>query len=143
MTISKYQFLEQKKDIGRSSALYSIGGPFELVHADVANIRGFFSKSAVNPSYCLLCVDLFSSKVYVYPMKKMYFLVKNLEFFFEEIEPKRNINEQMRLKTDLEFQQREILKLNEKYYVLMFSTKLRGAKSFAAGQKIREFKNYS
>ena len=61
-------FLEQKKDIDHSSTLYSIKGPFELIHADVANTR-FFSKSAVNPSYYLLCVDLFSSNVYVYAMK--------------------------------------------------------------------------
>ena len=36
-------FLEQKKDIDWSSALYSIKAPFELVHADVANIRFFQS----------------------------------------------------------------------------------------------------
>ena len=34
--------------------------------------------------------------------------------FYEEIQPKRNMNEQIRLQTDLEFQQREILKLNKK-----------------------------
>ena len=59
-------------DIDCSSALYSIKGAFELVQEDVANIR-FFSKSAENPSYCLLWVDLFSLKVYVYPMKKNFF----------------------------------------------------------------------
>ena len=73
-------------------------------------------------------------------MKKGYLLVKKLELFYEEIEPKRNMNEQMRLQTDLEFQQREIMKLNEKYNVLMFSTKIRGGNAFAAEQKIREFK---
>ena len=62
-------FLEQRNDTDRSSALYSIKDPFELVHADEADIR-FFSRSAVNPKYCLLCVDLFSSKVCVYPIKK-------------------------------------------------------------------------
>ena len=36
------RFLEQKKDIDCSSALYSIKGPFKLVHADVANTC-FFS----------------------------------------------------------------------------------------------------
>ena len=35
-------FLEQKGDIGRSSALCSIKKPFELVHVDVANIWVFF-----------------------------------------------------------------------------------------------------
>ena len=46
----------------------------------------------------------------------------------------------MRLQTDLEFLQNEIKKLNKKYNVDMFSTKLRGGKAFAAEQKIREFK---
>ena len=45
----------------------------------------------------------------------------------------------MRLQTDLEFLQTEIKKLNEKYNVNMFSTKLRGGKAFSAEQKIREF----
>ena len=60
-------FVEQKQDIDRSSTLYSINGPMQFFHADVADIR-VFSKSAVDPKYA--CADLFSSKVYVYPMKK-------------------------------------------------------------------------
>ena len=104
-------------------------------------ISGFFSKSTVDPSYCLLCVDLFSSKVYVYPMKINFFFSKKL--FYEEIEPKRNMNKQVRLQTDLEFQQREIMKLNKKYNVLMFSTKIRGGKAFAAEKKLENLKNYS
>ena len=46
----------------------------------------------------------------------------------------------MRIQTDLKFQQREIIKLNKKYNVLMFNTKIRGGKAFAAEQKIRELK---
>ena len=42
------------------------------------------------------------------------------------------MNEQMRLEIDLEFQQREIIKLNKKYNVLMFITKIRSEKAFAA-----------
>ena len=45
----------------------------------------------------------------------------------------------MRLQTDLKFLQNEIKKLNKKYNVDMFSTKLRGGKAFAPKQKIREF----
>ena len=47
-------------------------------------------------------------------MKKRYYLAKKLAIFHEKIEPKRNMNEQIRLQADLEFQQREILKLNKK-----------------------------
>ena len=46
----------------------------------------------------------------------------------------------MRQQTDLEFLLNEIKKLNKKYNVDMFSTKLRGGKGFATEQKIREFK---
>ena len=46
----------------------------------------------------------------------------------------------MKLQTDLEFQQNEIKKLNKKYNVEMFSTRVRGGKAFAAEQKIRELK---
>ena len=50
------------------------------------------------------------------------------------------MNEEMRLQTDFEFQQRETMKLNKKYIVLIFSTKTRGGKVFSVEQKIREFK---
>ena len=46
----------------------------------------------------------------------------------------------MRLQVNLEFQQNKIKKLNQKYNVEMFSTKIRGGKAFAAEQKIRKFK---
>ena len=62
-------FVEQKKDINRSLSLYTVDRPLQFFHADVAYLK-FFSKSAVNPKYALICVDLFSSKVYVYPMRK-------------------------------------------------------------------------
>ena len=133
-------FVEQKKDIDCSSALYSVNAPLQFFHADVADIR-FFPKSAGDPKYALLCVDLFSSTVYVYPMKNKSNLVRKMELFYKKIEPKREeTDEKMRLQTDLEFQQNEIKKLNEKYNVDMFSTKVRGGKAFAAKQKIREFK---
>ena len=48
--------------------------------------------------------------------------------------------ESMRLQTDLEFQQNEIKRLNEKYNVEMFSSRVHGGKAYAAEQKIREFK---
>ena len=44
------------------------------------------------------------------------------------------------MKTDLEFNQNQIKKLNKDFNVEMFHTKLRGGKAFAAEQKVREFK---
>ena len=132
-------FIEQRKDIDRSSALYSINGPLQFFHADLAYLQ-FFAKSAVDPKYALVCVDLFTSKVYVYTLKSKNNLFKKMEEFYKEIDSKRKRNEKMRLQVDLEFQQNKIKELNKKYNVDMFSTKTRGGKAFAAEQKIREFK---
>ena len=46
----------------------------------------------------------------------------------------------MRLQEDLEFKQNQIKKLNDKFNVDIFHTRVRGGKAFAAEQKIREFK---
>ena len=51
--------LEQKKDIDHSSAVYSIKGPFELVHEDVANIRFFFFQSLQSIQAIVYCVLIF------------------------------------------------------------------------------------
>ena len=113
-------FIPQKKNIDRST-LYTVNGPLQFFHADVAFLK-FLAKSAVDPKYALVCVDLFTSKVYVYTMRKKSNLVNKLETFYKEIESQRNKNEKMRLQTDQEFQQNEIKKLNVKYNVEMFSS---------------------
>ena len=57
----------EKREIDRST-LRSFDGPFQFVHADIASLE-FLRKSATAPKYALLIVDLYSSKVYVYPMR--------------------------------------------------------------------------
>ena len=129
-------FFEKKGDVDRST-LYSIGEPFKKVHADIADLR-FLAKLAVDPKYALLAVDLFSSKIYVYPMKNRSLLAKKLKLFYDEIDSKRN--GKMTLQTDLEFNQNAIKILNKEFSVEMFYTRVRGGKAFAAEQKICEFK---
>ena len=131
-------FTPQRKDIDRST-LFSLNGPIQFFHADIAYLQ-FLAKSAVDPKFALVCVDLFTSKIYVYTMKSRRNLASKLEIFYKEIQKKRLNNEKMRLQTDQEFQQNEIKKLNQKYNVEMFSSRLRGGKAFAAEQKIRELK---
>ena len=131
-------YIPQRKNIDIST-LYTVNGPLQFFQADIAFLK-FLAKSAVDPKYALLCVDLFTSKIYVYTMRKRSNLVNKLETFYKEIESKRSKNEKMRLQTDQEFQQNEIKKLNLKYNVEMFSTRIRGGKAFAAEQKIRELK---
>ena len=111
--------------------------PFELLRANIAHLR-FLAKSAVDSKCCLLVVDLFTFKVYVYPMKNRTLLAKKLEIFCNDIKSKRSGN--MRLQTDLEFNQNKIKELNKKLDVDMFHTRLRGGKAFPAEQKIRELK---
>ena len=72
-------FVKKRSNIDHS-ALYSISKPFELLHADIADIR-FLAKSSVDPKYCLLIVDLFSLKIYLYPMKNRSLLAKTLKLF--------------------------------------------------------------
>ena len=129
-------FISSKSNVDHST-LYSISKCFELLHADIADTR-FLAKSAVDRKYCLLLVDLFTSKIYVYPMKKRSLLAKKIKLFYEDIEQKRA--GRMRLQTDLEFKQNQILKLNDEFNVEMFHKWLRGGKAFVAEQKIREFK---
>ena len=131
-------FTPQRKDIDRST-LFSLNGPIQFFHADIAYLQ-FLAKSAVDPKFALVCVDLFTSKIYVYTMKSRRNLASKLEIFYKEIQKKRPNNEKMKLQTDQEFQQNEIKKLNQKYNVEMFSSRLRGGKAFAAEQKIRELK---
>ena len=110
------------------------------MHADIADIR-LLAKSAVDPHDCILFVDLFTQKIYTYPMKKRNLLKKKMELFYEDVSDKRSQNKKkVRLQTDLEFQQNEIKKLNKKFNFEMFSTNVRGGKAFAAKQKIRELK---
>ena len=119
------------------STLYNIGKPFELLNGDIADTR-FLAKPAIDPKYCLLLVDLFTSKVYIYPMKSRNLLAKKLKLFYEDVKNKRiGI---MRLQTNLEFKQNQILKLNDEFNVDMFHNRLQGGKAFAAEQKIRIFK---
>ena len=61
-------FVEKWEDVDRST-VYSFSGPFETLQADIADIR-FLGKSAADPKYCLLFLDLLTSMTCTYPMKK-------------------------------------------------------------------------
>ena len=117
----------EKREIGRST-LYSFNGPFQLLHIDVANLE-FLGKLSSVHNYALLIVDLYSSNVYVYPMRSRKQILQNLEQFYVAVQSKRK-NQNTRLQVDNE----------DKYNVTMFTTSLRGGKAFAAEQKIRELK---
>ena len=104
-------FVEKKSNIDQST-LYSISKPFELLHADIADLR-FLAKSAVDPKYRLLVAELFTSKVYIYLMRNRTLLAKKLEIFYNDI--KSNRSGKMRLKTDLEFSQNKIKERHKKF----------------------------
>ena len=86
-------FLEQRKD--RSAALYIIKASFELLHADIADIQ-FFSNYAVDRKYCLVVVNLFTSKTYSYPMKSSNLLAQKMNLSYQDIDLMR---EQVHKKT--------------------------------------------
>ena len=99
-------FIEKSDDIDRST-LCSFHGPFQLLHADMENLE-FLGKSAADPKYCLLILDLFSSKTYTYPMKNRKLVAAKLKNFYKEVEEKRK-NIKTRHRTDLEFKQKKFL----------------------------------
>ena len=127
----------EKREIDHST-LYSFNAPFQLFHADIENLE-FLGKNATFPQYVLVIVDLFSSKVYTYPMKSRKQIRQKLEQFYRDVKSKRK-GKKMRLQVDHEFQQVKIKDLDELNNVTMFSTSLWGGKAFAAEQKIRELK---
>ena len=102
----KADFVQRNDDLDRST-LYSFTGLFELSHADIANLE-FLGKSAANLKYCLVLVDLFTSKTYTYPMKNRKLTKLKLEKLYKEVAEKRK-NKKMRLQTDLEFKQKKYL----------------------------------
>ena len=130
-------FVEKKDDVDRST-LYGFDGPFELLHAEAGNLE-FLGKSATDPKYCLLFVDLFTSKVYVYPMKLTKPILNKMEIFYQDDENERK-GQKMKIQTDQEFKQRKLFDLNKKYNIGLFSTAVRGGKTFAAEQKLKELK---
>ena len=69
--------------------------------------------------YCLLLVDLFTSKDYVYGTKNRSLIPLKLEKFYKEVANKHK-NKKMRLQTDLEFKQKIVFALNKKYNVDVF-----------------------
>ena len=119
--------------------LYSFNAPFQLLHADVANLE-FLGKSVSVLNYALLIVDLYSSRVYVDPMHSRKQILKKHEQYHVDVQNRRK-NKNMRLQVDNEFQQVMIKDLNDRFNVTMFTTTLRGRKAFVAEQKIRELKS--
>lgn len=72
--ILHYTPFVEEKNIDRST-LFSIQSPSDLFDANIATIE-FLAKSAVDTIYCLFLVDLFTSKTYIYPMKKRNLLAR-------------------------------------------------------------------
>ena len=73
--------VEKKENIIRTT-LYSFHRPFEVLQADIAYIN-FLARSAVDPKFCLLFVNLFTSKIYTYPIKKRNLLAKKWNYFIK------------------------------------------------------------
>ena len=65
-------FVNKRSNVNRST-LYSISKPSELLHADIADLR-FLAKSAIDPKYSLLIVDLFTSKICNLPNENQKFI---------------------------------------------------------------------
>ena len=140
-------FVRRKND--EQSTLYSVDGPLQRMHADIADIR-FLKPNATEPNYILVVVDLFSSFTYLIPLKNRSKLNKGVEQFYDTIVKDRNALKKrnrspddpppMYIQTDMEFNRIDINLLNDQYNVEMYSSKMNSGHAFAAEQKIRELK---
>ena len=72
-------------------------------------------------------------------MKSRKKIRQKLEQFYRDVKSKRK-GKKMRLQVNQEFQKVRVKDLNDLNNAHMFSTSLRGGKTFAAEQKIRELK---
>ena len=70
------------------STLYSFDGPFHLIHADVGNLE-LLGKNATITRYVLLVVDLYSLKIYFFPMRSRKQILQKMKLFYDEIKSKR------------------------------------------------------
>ena len=74
-------FVEQRKTLIVSLTLTVLfEGPFELLHADIADIK-FLGKSVVDSKYCLLSLNVLISIICMYPMKNRSLLSKKVVLF--------------------------------------------------------------
>ena len=119
----RLDYVENRK-IDRST-LYSFNVPFQFMHADIANLD-FLGKSTAIPKYASSIVDLFLTKVYVYPMQLQKQLLKYINIFYVEIKNKGNVQQNMKVQTDNEFGQVKIKDLNDKYNVTIFTRNVHG-----------------
>ena len=78
-------------------------------------------KNSTVPKYILLLVDLYSSKVYVYPMRSRKQILQKMKLFYDEVKEKRK-NKPMRLQLHNEFQQVKVQDLNNQNNVKIFTT---------------------
>ena len=113
--------------------LYSFNAPFQLLHADVANLE-FLGKSVSVLNYALLIVDLYSSRVYVDPMHSRKQILKKHEQYHVDVQNRRK-NKNMRLQVDNEFQQVMIKDLNDRYNIQCLLLALEGEKHLLQNRK--------
>ena len=86
---TRTDFIE-KREIDRST-LYSLDGPYQLIHADIENLE-LLGSSATTPRYALLIVDLYFSKIYCIQCVLGNKLYKNWLYFTMKSKIKEKIN---------------------------------------------------
>ena len=84
-------------------------------------------KNARIPKYVLMIVDLYSSKIYAYPMHSRKQILQKIKQFHDEVRGKRK-NKTMRLQVDNEFQQVKLKDLIDENNVDMFTAAVRVGK---------------
>ena len=79
----------QKKEVTLIVQLYMVLMTQFNYYKQILPMQVFKAKSAVDPKFYLLFVDLFTSKIYTFPIKTRNLLAKKLEQFYNDIQKKK------------------------------------------------------
>ena len=114
--------------------------PF-IFYMQILLIESFQKNLPTDPKYCLVIVDLFSSKASIYPMRSRKPLPNKEEAFYKEIANERKKGEKIRMQTGLNFKQNIIYEIKTKVQrISTFSTAVRGGKTDCSWTKNQETK---
>ena len=90
---------EDRKYINRYLTLFSFDDLLELFQPDIADIK-CFAWSPVDPKYCILAVDLFTFKIYIYLKESRSIIKRELDQFYGDLESKeKSVDATMRIQT--------------------------------------------
>ena len=124
-----------------SDTQFAVSHKGQWFQADLADI-GYLRPTAHEAKYVLIIVDVYSQRVYLYPLYRKDKTIDAFKQFLQDTEGVRDKGVQVYIQTDegTEFFDRPLLRLFADNGIQLFTTKMNKGHAFMAEQKIRELK---